>query len=505
MRRAALALTFLAALAFAQLRSLSGRLELATEPVMPARVYLFKDGRPFRLSPVDAMLPLRVDMFYRERLWRRVPDPSTLEVTCNDISHFFLLKGQAGFDLPPGSYRLEAYRGLFYKPAVQEFTLRAGETSRITLRMDDWTHGASREWLSSDDHIHLVRDALDDKVFLEWMEAEDLSVANFLQLQRQMDAAWQYGFGPKAEAKLPGRSIRSGHESRSEFFGHVNLLGGREMIRPLSVGSAYANSPETFPYPYVLFGLGRKVGATVGYAHFDGSQKHSTLLMDLALKSIDFVEVFQFGRLKTGQWYQLLNAGFQVTGVAGSDFPVALNNWTREKEWSRWLPLLGPERMMVKAKAGVSAYEAWSQGVRRGEGMVTNGPLIELKLAPGGRRVSAEASFYLPLDRLEIVANGKVIASGAGNSLEAEVPANGPVWLAARTASGSLQAHTNPVYLRWDGTPPDPEARRELGRRWKTELDYYRSGPLVFPSESEKRQFFVRGEEALRIFSASRE
>ena len=28
----------------------------------PARVYLFKDGKPFRLSPVDVLLPLRVDL-----------------------------------------------------------------------------------------------------------------------------------------------------------------------------------------------------------------------------------------------------------------------------------------------------------------------------------------------------------------------------------------------------------------------------------------------------------
>jgi len=37
-------------------------------------MYPFKDGRPFRLSPVGAMLPLRVDLCYRERLWIPAPD-----------------------------------------------------------------------------------------------------------------------------------------------------------------------------------------------------------------------------------------------------------------------------------------------------------------------------------------------------------------------------------------------------------------------------------------------
>jgi hypothetical protein len=52
------------------LEELHASLTLVSEPRMPVRVYLFKDGRPFRLSPVQALLPLRVDSFYRERIWR---------------------------------------------------------------------------------------------------------------------------------------------------------------------------------------------------------------------------------------------------------------------------------------------------------------------------------------------------------------------------------------------------------------------------------------------------
>src|SRR4029453_2590936 len=79
------------------LPGLSAELDLSTG--VPARVYLFKDDRPFRLSPVHALLPLHVDLFYRERLWRRVPSPATLEVTANEQSHFFLLRGRARFVL----------------------------------------------------------------------------------------------------------------------------------------------------------------------------------------------------------------------------------------------------------------------------------------------------------------------------------------------------------------------------------------------------------------------
>ncbi|HYM12031.1 MAG TPA: CehA/McbA family metallohydrolase, partial [Bryobacterales bacterium] len=351
--RAALAAAFGLALGWAQFREsglpgLAAHLELATEPQMPARVYLFKDGKPFRLSPVGALLPLKVDLFYRERMWRSSAAPETLEVTCNEESHFILLHGRAKFDLPAGQYRVEAYRGLFYTPVSEEFELRAGETRRVALRLRDWTGGRARQWLSGDDHIHLTRSREDDAVFLGWLEAEDLSVGNFLQLQRQMDAAVQYAFGPQGEARRTGRSVRPGQESRSQFYGHINLLGGREIVRPLSIGAMYANSPEAYPFPAVVFGRGRSLGATVGYAHFNGSMPHSTLLMDLALGHIDFVEVLQFSVLKTDAWYELLNAGLRVTGIAGSDFPVPLNN---RKPWPRWLPLLGEERTLVKADA----------------------------------------------------------------------------------------------------------------------------------------------------------
>src|SRR5215467_13697572 len=149
LRRAVVATVFALAMLWAQYEAgepqLRARLELAIDPLMPARVYLFKDGVPFRLSPIQALLPLHVDLFYRERLWTSSPSPDTLEVTSNEQSHFILLKGRASFDLPQGHYRVEAYRGLFYVPASQEFDLKAGETRAIQLKLTDWTNGASKD------------------------------------------------------------------------------------------------------------------------------------------------------------------------------------------------------------------------------------------------------------------------------------------------------------------------------------------------------------------------
>ncbi len=113
-----------------------------TGEMIPARVYLFKGGKPFRLSPVESLLPLRPDLFYRERLWRREDQPKTLEVTATDRSHLILLTGRGRFDLPRSrtdigeTYRLEAYRGMFFRPAINEFTLEAGEEKQVKLELE---------------------------------------------------------------------------------------------------------------------------------------------------------------------------------------------------------------------------------------------------------------------------------------------------------------------------------------------------------------------------------
>lgn len=334
----------------------------------------------------------------------------------------------------------------------------------------------------------------------------------------------QYGFGDAAEARREGRSIRSGIEARSHFYGHVNLLGPREILRPLSIGEVYANSREAYPFPTVLFTRARSLGATVGYAHFDGSQKNSTLLMDLALGSIDFIEVFQFGVLKTEAWYELLNAGFRVTGIAGSDFPVPLNN---RRPWPRSLPLLGPERTLVKAAPEPSAYAAWAAGVRTGRVVVSNGPLLDLTVdgsAPGAvinwnggqKPVEGEAvaRYHRPLEKLEVVVNGKTVASIAGEGRhEVRLPFRFNLkessWIATRATSASqegepeIQAHTNPVYLLREGRHVSVNgARRALLLRWQQQAGYYRSPDLEFSERRHREELLSNVEKALVVLGS---
>ena len=166
---------------------------------------------------------------------------------------------------------------------------------------------------------------------------------------------------------------------------------------------------------------------------------------------------------------------------------------------------------MVKSRASSSAaspYEVWAEGVRKGEAFVTNGPLIEIAMDSTGQNATASAEFYRPLEKLEIVINGEVVAS-AGDGSQMKLTASvklpeGSCWVAARTRAAAekngplVQAHTNPLYRLRDGKPVAAGgARARLAGQWEAELKHYESAGLVFPGTKEKQEFFELAARAL--------
>ena len=490
--------------------------------LVPARVYLFRGATPHRLSPVDNVLPLFEDNFYRERIWRMTNQPKSLEVDIQNQWHDLLLEGKGTFDVPAGDdYRLEAYHGFFWEPGVERFALQPEQKKTVVVKMRPIAPGRQDKWITGDEHIHLMRATEDDEVFLKWLRAEDLNVGMFLTGMRQQHFGVQYDWGREGEARMPGFSIRSGQETRSEFYGHTLLLGQNHLIEPPSIGSMYSNTPWAWPIPPVYFKEGHDAGAIVGFAHFHGSLPHSQLLLNLALNKLDFVEMLQYGWIKTKGWYQLLNAGLRVTGTAGCDFPDPHNHFN---PWPRHLPLLGPERTMVKANPGESAYEAWASGIRHGAVVISNGPLLEFEVNGGtsGRILrwsgesqeidaSATAVFYRPIVKVEMVVNGKVMAvvEGDGQQRELTLPFKTNLtessWIAARAKSVSypgepeIWAHANPVYVLKNGKPVYIKRDRDaLRERWAQEVEYYKTGGLQFEKQSQREELMRLAEETLR-------
>jgi hypothetical protein len=124
-------------------------------------------------------------------------------------------------------------------------------------------------------------------------------------------------------------------------------------------------------------------------------------------------------------------------------------------------------------------FDNWAKAVRSGNTFMTSGPLLffhadghvpgeEITLGAGGGTVEiqAEARCFVPIHRLEIVQNGRVVASREERegvrelTLSEKVQVKGPGWLAARCGSRlgpttswnfKVMAHTSPVYVRVPG------------------------------------------------------
>jgi hypothetical protein len=189
------------------------------------------------------------------------------------------------------------------------------------------------------------------------------------------------------------------------------------------------------------------------------------------------------------------------------------------------VPLLGPERTLVKAAPGRSAYQSWAEGVRNGQVVVSNGPLLELSVnekgpgaviswesGAGTAEGVATAVFHRPIEKIEIVVNGKVAAALAGNgrdtelSLPFKIPLEESSWVAARAQcphrenEPELWAHTNPVYLLRDGQAVHVKADREaLLGSWEQEVLYYKSPELTFANEKQRQELIDKSEAALEI------
>ena len=174
---------------------------------------------------------------------------------------------------------------------------------------------------------------------------------------------------------------------------------------------------------------------------------------------------------------------------------------------------------MVKAAPGQSAYESWAAGVRAGRAFVTNGPLVELTVngqEPGAvldaPKVEGRARvvFHRPIEKLEIIANGQVVATREGDGAATEltlpfaVDTPDSTWIAARASSPKIEnepdirAHTNPVYVLRGGRPVRVDtARRAVLQRWEREAEYYRTGGLSFADESRRRELLEKVDVAL--------
>ena len=276
---------------------------------IPARVGIYDVTGRASMPSDDAILVNRfTDVVRRHWLNRRTMWPS-------DNRQAFYMDGQYSARLPVGTYELVVTRGPEYRAYRDEFEINDGKDTVVTVIPVRYANLPDVGWYSGDAHVHLGRSRVDDLAVWGQMAAEDVHVANLLEMGNIAGTyfgqpAWgiEGRFERGGYALVPGlEDPRTGHRGHTM---HWNV-GEKE----------HADADVFYQYDRV-FRQTRAQGAITGYAHlgslFNGERG---LALDVPFGLIDFIEVLQGGRLTTDIWYGFLNLGYRVLPAAGADYP----------------------------------------------------------------------------------------------------------------------------------------------------------------------------------------
>ncbi|MDP6556520.1 MAG: CehA/McbA family metallohydrolase [Pirellulaceae bacterium] len=357
--------------------------------------------------------------------------------------------------LERGHYQISVARGMEYIPVTKEFEVTA-ENQKHTLRLARWVDLPAQGWFSGDVHVHhpTTKKAHQD-FLLRYAEAEDLHVVNVLEMGHHRGTEFrQLGFGKNFRRRRGDYCLVSGQEEPRSTFGHIIGLNTSALARDL----------ETYDlYDLAFKRLHDQPDAVVGFAHFswNGCNLPRGFPWYITTEGIDFVELLQFSRINTLDYYDYLNLGFRLAAAAGSDVP--------------WGSTIGEVRTYVHTGETLD-LDRWFAGLEAGRTFVSNGPALDFTVngqlpgseiqvdSRGSVKVRARAWGHekvgLP-QLLELVSNDGVLhevrrsdASSNQLSLEVEVDVARSKWLAINTrcANGAV-AHTSPIYVVVDGEP----------------------------------------------------
>ncbi len=421
-----------------------------------ARAGLYEAGGREVLPSEDAIEVLRYGDRIRHLPLRSISAEESgseglREIWPHDNRWAMVVDGSYRVDVPPGTYDLVLTKGPEYRWVQRSLTVEPGETCREELDLERWTDLPTNGWYSGDAHIHMARDPDADDSILVVANAEDIHVANMLQMGNIGSPYFeQAAFGPEGRASSGDFHLVSGQEDpRTGRRGHTLHLNVAKPIR----------DPERYFLYHETFERLRKGGALTGYAHVDSGwfSDDAGLALDVPFGLVDLVEVLQAGTLHTDQWYDFLNLGYRLVPVAGSDWP--------------YIDMVGSVRNMVHVPGGLTA-DRWFEGLRAGRTFVTNGPMLTLQVKEAGigdevpvtpgsiatvRATAAQSPDLGPIDRLELIVHGEVVATGSVGSdgtaeLEHPLVVEEGCWVAARaTGRPGTFAHTAAVYLPVDG------------------------------------------------------
>ena len=437
-----------------------------------------------------------------------IPDGSFPRVMWMSGEHYFHADGLLQAELPVGKAVVEVVKGFEYLPFKKEVSIETDQTTRLNVHLKRLEDTNASGWYSGDEHIHgnyrgdqIIKPEDNSLV----IRGEDLSVGNLMV--SNSDGAYihdeTYFVGRKPHTLSDREHILYWNQEmrNRNMYGHLILLNLKELVRPIYTGFPETPNWEDYPPNYQQAKKAKDQGGYTAYAHpmrmFDeiptGVMARESVV-DVALGVIDALEVFSsMDEPSMALWYKFLNLGFPLGISAGSD---AFINQT-------FSTLAGGERVYVQTGKEFT-YDRWVEGLSRGRVFATVGPLLffEVEGEPTGQKfrfkkgsavvqASARVVSWMPVTRLEIVANGEVIESVSSDSPttrlewkgalslersswvgarvwgpEHRLIANGPSRWAQRRNPLVLMAHSGTSWVYLPDSPIFSEDEREFCLRW---------------------------------------
>jgi hypothetical protein len=364
--------------------------------------------------------------------------------------------------LPTGDVIVDVARGFEVEPLRKQVRIDRGQRE-LELRLRRMTSMNERGWYSGDSHVHF----LSAQGALTEQQGEDLNVVNLLQSQWGSLFTNTEDFTGAPHATADGRYVTYvSQENRQHFLGHLVLWGLRTPIMPwCSDGPIEAESGGSMEITESEWAdRCHEQGGTVVIPHFPRPNGEPAVL--IATGRADAIEMIVQRRPFHEEWYRYLNTGYRLPLVGGTD------------KMSSEVPV-GLYRTYAELGGESFSHDAWCRAVRQGRTFLSGGPMISLDVeghaigdtvaisGPGTVSVSASVQSIFPVWTLEIVQNGRVVASTAENDgaralqVSTDLRVDGDSWLAARCGGPDhfdglahrdvwqrrVFAHTSPVYV----------------------------------------------------------
>ena len=389
------------------------------------------------------------------------------DVRLGQISYAYIDGTCQGW-LPRGEVLVDVARGFEYEPLRTRVQIEPGQ-QQLKLRLKRWCHMNDAGWYSGDTHVHF----LSAQGSLTESQGEDLNVVNLLQSQwGGLFTNTEEFTGAEMATKDGNHVVYVSQENRQHFLGHLTLMGLKEPVMPwCSDGPGEAEMGGTLEIPMSAWAdQCHDQGGSVVIPHLPNPNGEPATL--IATGRADAVEMLRHGMFAHNEYYRYLNCGYKLPLVGGTD------------KMTSDVPV-GIYRTYVRIPDGEPfTYANWCRNMAAGRTFHSGGPLIRFSVegqevgdtlrlpGHGGTvEVTADAQSTLPIHTLEVVQEGRVVASteergGARKlTLQAKVEVDGHSWLAARCSGPGyrdsvahydgwgrgIMAHTSPVYVTCGG------------------------------------------------------